>query len=270
MVGGHSVPVELSGVDCRIIGPGGAMGMRMLAVLVLLLVVAGVVAQERPRGVSVYTWTREDLFAGLLTNDWERLSAGMKKLDEILRATPGQVDAVVMKGFGEVVLAVKSHESGDRAAFDHQYQQGVRRLEEAYAAAPKSIGVLAVYGATMALLAPRFPAELQKGAWEKGKLLYEALYREQETVIDKYPPHMKGEVLGALADMEHRLGNTPQARAYLTRIVEGMAGTSYQTRAKQWLENPEKITAKNRMMCLTCHEPGRLQNRLAELQKTSQ
>ncbi len=243
---------------------------KIVAVLVLLVAVAASVAQERPRGLSVYTWTREDLFAGLLANDFDQLAVGMRKLDEILRVNPRDPDALDMKGFGLAVLAVRSLESGDRAGFDRQYQEGIKLLDEAYAIAPNNIGVLAVYGATVVMLGPRFPPEMRRPAAEKGKALYEALYRAQETQIDKYPPHLKGEVLGGLADVEQQLGNQEQMRVWLTRIAEGMPGTSYQVRAKQWLENPEKITAKNRVLCLTCHEPGRLKPRLAAIQQSSQ
>ncbi len=245
--------------------------MRLKMLLVVLLSFMAMTGQERPRGISVYTWTREDLFAGLLAKDFQQLQVGMQKLDHILQQTPKNPDALAMKGFGLAVLAVKSHEEKDRAGFDRQYQEAVRLLDEAYATAPSNIGVLAVYGATMVMLGPRFPPELQRPSIEKGKVLYEKLYKLQETQIDKYPPHLKGEVLGGLADVEHLLGNTAQSRAYLTRIIESMPGTSYETRAKQWLSNPpQKVTARNRMLCLTCHEPGRLKPRLAALQQTSQ
>lgn len=89
------------------------------------------------------------------------------------------------------------------------------------------------------------------------------MFRAQEQGLDKLPPHLKGEVLGGLADTEHRLGNTEQARTYLRRIVESMPDSPYERRARQWLEQPERISRDNRMMCLSCHDAGRLKYRIA-------
>ena len=136
--------------------------------------------------------------------------------------------------------------------------------------APQGIGQFATYGATMLLLGPRLPVERQRAAFEKGKGFYEQLYRAQEKGLDQYPVHFKGEVLSGMAEAEHWTGNPKQSRVWLQRILTSMPGTPYETQARKWLDKPESISKTNRVMCQTCHEPGRLGPRLAALEKAGQ
>lgn len=237
------------------------MALRIVAV-VLLFALASSVAQDRPK-LSAYTLTREDMFAGPLENDMNRFQAGMGKLDDMLRENPKNEDAIVMKGFGKVFLAIKTLERGDRAGFDSLYNEAIELMEQAHSINPNNLGVMATYGATMLYFYPRLPAERQQAALAKAKTFYEAMYRDQEKFIEKFPLHLKGELLGGLADVEYRLENREKARAYLERIVQTMAGTPYETKARRWLEKPDSVSKEDRMLCLTCHEPGRLKNRLA-------
>ncbi len=60
-------------------------------------------AQAPPKGLSVSTWVREDIFTGWMAGDAERFSQGMKKLDAILAANPGAADALAWRGRRGVV-----------------------------------------------------------------------------------------------------------------------------------------------------------------------
>jgi hypothetical protein len=51
-------------------------------------------------------------------------------------------------------------------------------------------------------------------------------------------------------------------RRYLEEVVAGMPDTIYAARAQRWIDRPE-IAATTTIACLTCHDPGRLKNRLA-------
>jgi len=224
-------------------------------------------AADRPAGLSVYTWTREDLFSGPLGNDAERHQRGMQKLEEILKQNPKDADALAMKGFGFAWLATKALERGDRAGFDRQWDDAVKLLDQAMAIDPKGGGVNAVYGATMLYWFDQIPPERREHARKQGKASYTVLYTSQEKGLDQMPVHFKGEVLAGMAEAERRMGNTEQSQVYLRRIVETMAGSPYERRAKQWLEKPETITAASRLMCQSCHDPGRLEARLAAMKK---
>ena len=62
-----------------------------------------------------------------------------------------------------------------------------------------------------------------------------------------------------MAEVEYRSGNRVEAAKYLKRIVDTMAGTPYEARAKRWIEGQQ---GDSRLVCASCHEPGRLKNRL--------
>jgi hypothetical protein len=97
--------------------------------------------------------------------------------------------------------------------------------------------------------------------------MFTGLYGIQKANLPKMPPHFQGEVLGGLAESEHRLGNTEQSRVWLQQIVANMPGTPYARRAEQWLAKPDSISKDNRLVCQTCHDPGRLKNRVAAMAK---
>ncbi len=241
--------------------------MRLPACIAFAFVGAAALTAERPAGLSVYTWAREDLFAGPMGNDIERFDSGMRKVDEILQSEPKEPNALALKGFGTAFRAFRSLDSGDRAAFDRQYDAAVRLMDEAAALAPTNIGVNSVYGATMLFWFSKLPAERRAHAAAKGLEHYRALYKAQEKVADKMPVHHRGELFGGLAEAERRSGNMEQSKVWLQRIVDTMAGTPYARVAGQWLANPDRIPEASRVMCQTCHDAGRLDSVLAARKK---
>lgn len=236
--------------------------MRMrIVLLTLVLLAATFVHAQRPEGMSVYTWTREDLFAGLIDKDFTRLKVGMDKLEDILKQNPNDADAIVMKGLGMAVLAVRDFENGDNAGFNRQYDEAVWLFDRAAALDPKGIGVNAVRGGALYLY-NRLPEGRRPHALDMARKAYAFLYTAQEKGLDQLPPHLKGEVLAGVAETELRSGNRQQAEVYLKRIVDTMPGTPYAGAAQKWLSGPESVAANSRLVCQSCHEPGRLRNRL--------
>jgi len=241
--------------------------MKRSVVIVLAVAGACLLLAERPAGISIYTWAREDLFAGPMGNDVDRFNAGMVKVDEALQQNPKDPNALALKGFGTAYRAFRAIDAGDRAAFDRQYDEAVRLLDEAAAIDPNGIGVNAVYGATMLYWYSKLPAEHRAHAATKGRASYMAIYKVQEQMADKMPMHIKGELFAGLAEAERRMGDTEKSKAWLQRIVDTMQGTPYARVAGQWLANPDRIPESNRVMCQTCHDPGRLDNVLAAKKK---
>src|SRR5688572_339515 len=80
-------------------------------------------AHERPASLSIYTWTREDIFAGLLSGNMERLNVGMRKLDNILTENPKDPDAMVMKALGITIYGAWDLESGNSSGFNEKYAE---------------------------------------------------------------------------------------------------------------------------------------------------
>ena len=242
--------------------------MRKISVIAALLISPMATAQKPP-GLPISTWVREDLFAGFLANDMDRLRAGMQKVEDLLRENPKNAGALAWKGLGQVTLAVRSLEAGNRKEFDREYAAAIDLFEQCLKMAPNNEGVFAIYGGTMIMFAPRVPADLQRGAWEKARAMFTGLYGAQKETLAKMPPHFQGEVLAGLAESEHHLGNAEQSRVWLRQIVANMPATPYERRAQQWLAKPESISTGNRVVCQTCHDAGRLKNRLAAIGQQS-
>jgi tetratricopeptide (TPR) repeat protein len=237
--------------------------VRRATCLAIAMLGAAALIAERPTGISIYTWAREDLFAGPMGNDMERFNAGMAKVEDALQQDPKNANAIALKGFGTVFRATRALDAGNRAEFDRLYDEGIRLLDQAAAIEPGGIGVHSVYGATMLYWFAKLPAERRPHAAAKGLEHYRALYKSQEKFADQMPVHLKGELFAGLAEAERRNANWEQAKVWLQRIVSTMPGTPYARVAGLWLANPDRIPEASRVMCQTCHEPGRLDAVLA-------
>ena len=77
---------------------------------------------------------------------------------------------------------------------------------------------------------------------------------------------MRGEVLGGLAQSALRTGHTKEANEALDKILAVLPDTPYELIAKKWKENP-KAADNSSIACMTCHEPGRLEDRMTKLNK---
>src|SRR5688572_24873548 len=143
--------------------------MRVRMGLVLLVLTVTAVSAQKPDGLTAYTWTREDLFAGLVDKDFARLEVGMDKIEAILRLNPNDADAIALKGLGLAVLAVRDLANGNKAGFNQQYDEAVRLLDRALSLDRKSIGVNAVYGGTTLYLYNRLPEARRKHALEMAR-----------------------------------------------------------------------------------------------------
>ncbi len=236
----------------------------MKSLLPLALIVSGLcfAQQDRPEKLSIHTWVREDIFAGFMANDLDRFDKGIAKLDRELAANPNNAPAIAWRGGGELYRAVRAHEAGDSAEFQTRYNKANEMFTRAYAIAPQDGGVLAVTGGSYVLFADRLPAAMTAEAWKLTNTRYTELADSQAQVLDKLPLHLRGEVLAGVAMSAQRTGDTTRANTWLARIVKDLPGTPYEARAQKWLEKPE-LAAKTSLACQTCHDPGRLENRLA-------
>jgi hypothetical protein len=130
-------------------------------------------------------------------------------------------------------------------------------------------GAIAVSAASNVYFADRMPQAERKASLERGSKYFQFLYQGQKAALDQLPLHIKGELLAGLAQSAAKLEKQQEAEAWLKMIVEKMPGTVYESRAKRWLEQPQ-MAAKGTMVCMTCHDEGRLKPRLAALEKAGQ
>jgi tetratricopeptide (TPR) repeat protein len=208
-------------------------------------------AQPQPERFDLIV--REDIFAGFLSNDMERFERGMKKCDERLAQDAKHTDALAWKGGGTLYRSIRSFESGDTQRGNELWDQAFQLFEGALALNPQSVGTLATYGGSLVVFVRRAPAERQQGMMTKAAALYEKMREMQAPFFDKMGVHHRGETLGGLADIYQRLGQPEKSQEYLKRIVATMEGTPYYPKARKWLENPNAISPKDSLACLSCH-----------------
>ncbi len=248
------------------------MMRHLIVITVLIAIPAAAVAQlpEPPIGdarLTVHTLVREDIFAGFLQSDLTRMARAEKNLERLLESRPSE-RANVLAWQGSIALthAALAGESKQQAQFTQHYQRAFDLFEQAMRLDPDGVGVFAITGGSQVSLADRLPAEERARSWEQAYGAYQRLWKLQGAIIEKLPLHHKGEVLSGLAQSAQRTGRNDEANAEIDRILKLLPGTPYATRAQQWKDDPSS-RAQVKVTCQTCHVPGTLVARLAEVSK---
>lgn len=240
------------------------------ALSIVLTAVAVAQSQEPPLSderLAVHTLLREDLFAGFLANDLERFARGEKNIDLLLEKRPAaKASLLALKAGAVLYRAVRAHEADRRDEFEKQYRHALELFSQARQLGPLDPSVAAVTGGCYVLFADRLPKEHRALAWTQAYEAYQLLWKQQAPILEQLPVHMRGELLGGLAVSAQRTGRTQEVDQHLERMLAVLRDTPYEPVAKQWKANPE-AAATRRITCLTCHDAGRLSNRLSVLNK---
>jgi tetratricopeptide (TPR) repeat protein len=217
--------------------------------------------------LSVHTLVREDVFAGFLQNDMNRLARAERNLERLLSSRPGDRAALLAwQGSAALTRAAVAHEASDAEQFRQRNRRALDLFAEAVSLGPADVGVFAIIGGSNASLADRLPAAERAAAWEQAYGAYQRLWTMQGAFIEKLPLHHKGEVLSGLAQTAQRTGRTEEATAALDRMLALLPDTPYARRAQQWKDEPS-TRAQTKVTCQTCHAPGTLTARLADVSK---
>jgi hypothetical protein len=236
--------------------------------LMFVSLAAAAQAPEPPLGdtrLTVNTLVREDIFAGFLRNDTGRLARAEKNIELLLASRPAErATLLAWQGSAALTRAVFAHDANQPAVFRQQYARAQELFAEAMRLDPDGVGPFAIAGGTHAMLADRLPTAERSAGWERAYAAYQRLWQMQGAIIDKLPLHHKGEVLAGLAESAQRTGRLQEVDGHLERILTSMPDTAYATRARQWKETAE-TRATNKLTCQTCHGPGTLAARLAEV-----
>lgn len=217
--------------------------------------------------LSVHTLVREDIFAGMLANNLERLARAERNIDTLLVQRPAaKPDLLALQGATVFYRSVLALESGEKLQFERLYRRAAGLFADAMRLAPRAIGPAAVSGGVCLILEQRIPEPYRTQCLTAAYDAYRVLWREQAAFFDKLPTHHKGEILAGLAQTAQRTGHTGEMRDHLAKIISDLPGTSYHSAALRWTERPE-IAPRTSLVCQSCHEPGRLAARRAELEK---
>ncbi len=248
------------------------MTRTLLTVVALVAISAAVPAQapEPPIAdarLTVHTLLREDIFAGFLQGDVARMARAEKNADLLLASRPAdRASILAWQGSLAQTRAVMASEAKQPDQFRQHYRRAQELFAEAMKLGPEVVGVFAITGGTQATIADRLPADERKAGWELGYTAYQQLWKLQGQIIEKLPLHHKGEVLSGLAQTADRTGRSEEAAAHVERILTLLPDTPYATRARQWKDDPSQRAA-SKLACQTCHAPGMLVARLAEVSK---
>jgi len=217
---------------------------------------------------TVHTLLREDIFAGFLTNDMERFSRGEKNIQLLIEQRPAQkANLLAWKGGANLYRAVIAFEAKNNQDFQRYYKQAQDAFAEAATYKTGNEGVAAVTGGSYAVFADRLPKEYRAAAWTAAYDNYQALYKLQAGMVDKLPVHLRGEVLAGLAQSAQRTGHAEESAQVVDRMLAVMGNTPYESMAKKWKANPQ-VAANTSLICMNCHDGGRLAARTAYLNST--
>jgi tetratricopeptide (TPR) repeat protein len=217
--------------------------------------------------LSVHTLVREDIFAGFLQNDLGRLGRAEKNIELLLASRPAdRAPLLAWQGSAALTRAAVAHEANQADQFRQQYRKASELFAEAMKLAPNDVGVFAITGGTQSAVADRLPQAERTANWELGYTAYQRLWTLQGATIEKLPLHHKGELLAGLAQTAQRTGRDAEVSQQVERILTLLPDTAYSKRALEWKDSlPARSTT--RLTCQTCHGPGTLAARVAEVSK---
>jgi tetratricopeptide (TPR) repeat protein len=244
--------------------------IRIIKILLIagLVTVAAAQSQQTPLSdsrLTVHTLLREDIFAGFMTDDMTRFERGEKNIQLLMEQRPDQKGNLLSwKGSALLYRAVIANESKRADEFQRYYRQALDVFAEAKNQKSGNDGVAAITGGSFALFADRLPNEYRAAGWSTAYDNYQVLYKLQAPFVDKLPLHLKGEVLAGVAQTAQRTGRKEEAAQFVDKMLALLGGTPYEPMAKKWKANPESA-ASSSLTCMTCHDPGRLAVRMADL-----
>jgi hypothetical protein len=211
--------------------------------------------------LSVHTVVREDIFAGFMANDQERLLRGEKNLEILLTERPDAKAALLAwKGSIAVWRAVIAHEAKKPAESESEYRKALEFFVEAAKAGPEDGGVMAINAASWGYFGDRLPEKYRAAAWKTSYENYKAMWKQQAPAVDNMPLHLKGELLAGMTVSSARNGQVADAQQFAERIVSTMPETAYASLAAKWKDGKGP-----NLMCHSCHDAGRLEARRAAL-----
>lgn len=220
--------------------------------------------------LTIHTLVREDIFAGFLQNDVARLARAERNLELLLASRPDdRAGLLAWQGSTALTRAALAHEASQSAQFERHYRRARDLFADAMRLGPDNVGVFAITGGSYVSMADRLPAAERPAAWEAAFAAYQHLWKLQGAAIDKLPLHHKGEVLSGLAQSAQRTGRVEEVAVQLERILTYVPDSPYARQAQRWKDDPSS-RAQSKLTCQTCHAPGTLAARVAEVAKLGQ
>jgi len=222
----------------------------------------------KPDKLTLHTWVREDMFAGWIGNDTPTLERGVKKIDRFLADHPGDINALAWKYLASSYYMIRARAKGDDAAYAKHMAEAKDLRAKIFAGDFQDVGPYIIVGSGLINTACYAPEKERAAMFRDGRQLLAKVPELQGKLFDDLAPHMRGELWFELAFASDRLGDTEARDRTLQTIITHLAGTPYETRAREW-QKPGKIAGEKQYNCISCHEPGRLAPTLARINGTA-
>jgi hypothetical protein len=247
--------------------------MRLFKAALMAFAVVATAAAQSPdppiadTRLTVHTLLREDIFAGFLENNAERVARAEQNIALLLEQRPTErANLLAWKAGIDLHKAVGAHEAGKAADFTKYFEAARDGFAAATKASTGRDAVAPITGGSYAVFADRLPQEHRAAAWSQAYDAYALLWKAQAAQVEKMPVHFQGELLAGMAQSAQRTGRTEEAAQFVDRILTLLADTPFEKTAKQWKADPASAATTN-LTCKNCHSPGRLSARLTALSK---
>lgn len=246
--------------------------MRLLKGTLLALALITTAAAQSPEPpiaetrLTVHTLLREDIFAGFLDNNMERVARAERNIALLLEQRPGEkANLLAWRGGIHLQRAVREHEAGSAAEFSRHFTAARADFAAAAKETSGNGGVPAIIGGSYAFFGDRLPREHRAAAWTQAYDSYATLWKQQSAQVEKMPLHFKGELLSGMAQSAHRTGRSAESAEFVDKILTLLPKTAFEETARQWKADPASAATSN-LTCKNCHSPGRLVVKLAALE----
>ena len=219
--------------------------------------------------LTVHTLLREDIFAGFLDNNMERVARAEQNIALLLQQRParaGQPAGVEgrhrraarrARARGrQAPTSSRKHFTG-RARGLRRRGEGVvrqRRRRRRSSAAPTRSSAIDCRRS----IAPR------RG--RRPTIRIRCCGSSRRAQVEKMPLHFKGELLSGMAQSAQRTGRAEESAQFVEKMLTMLANTPFEKTAQQWKADPASAATTN-LTCKNCHAPGRLSAKLAALRK---
>jgi hypothetical protein len=213
----------------------------------------------------VHTLLREDIFAGFLDNNVNRVARAEQNIALLLQQRPTERgNLLAWRGGINVQRAVRAHEAGKADEFARHFTAAREDFAAAAQETSGNGGVPAIVGGSYAFFGDRLPQEHRAAAWAQAYDSYAALWKQQAAGLEQMPLHFKGELLSGMAQSAHRTGRAAESAEFVDKILTLLPKTAFEETARQWKTDPASAATSN-LTCKNCHSPGRLAVKIAAL-----
>lgn len=193
------------------------------------------------------------LFFQVFEDDRESFDRAMEMCDQALAENPEDAEALVWRGAGRLMRSNWAYQGGQIVTGAKLWNQGLEEMARAieledavYTRVPRAASLL---GASRNLPWPVEAKRLLAIAMDD----YERALEMQAPYFDQMNDHSRGELLIALAEGHHRLGNEEEARAYVDRIEDELGGSEYARAVVEAAASFEGLDRLSKRACIGCH-----------------